>query len=129
MGKNKVNKTALSGLREHISSSIKKLASKNFVAEKRVFHGVLQLSEVTPVYMFELPENVIDPLSRLSGNNLVCQGYFSTPMEAALLREQILNFTGATRFQGPCREFQHTGVVYSCRSGQADLDVLATRSW
>ena len=54
--------------------------------------------------MFELPENVIDPLSRLSGNNLVCQGYFSTPMEAALIREQILHYTGATRFQGPCKE-------------------------
>ena len=69
-----------------------------------MFSGVVQLSDITPVYMLELPENVVDPLSRLSGNSLVCLGFFSTPIEAALVREQILDFTGATRFQGPCKE-------------------------
>ncbi len=103
VGKKKAHKTALLGLREQIRNSIKKLTKRSSTTEKRAFNGVLQLSDITPVYMLELPENVIDPLSRLSGNNVVCQGYFSSAIEAALIREQILDYTGATRVQGPCK--------------------------
>ena len=38
----------------------------------------------------QLPENVIDPLSRLSSPQLVEVGSFSYPLEAAMIREQIL---------------------------------------
>jgi len=59
--------------------------------------GVRQLSSQHSVFICTLPENVMDPLSRLSTNQDVEFGCFSYALEAAMVREQINNHGSGSR--------------------------------
>ena len=43
----------------------------------------------SPRFFIDLAENIIDPLSRTVSNSKSALGYFATPLEAALVREQM----------------------------------------
>jgi hypothetical protein len=59
-----------------------------------MLQGVRKLSSVHDVYVCTVQENVMDPLSRLSGSQDIEFGCFTYALEAALVREQIINPKG-----------------------------------
>jgi hypothetical protein len=61
---------------------------------RAVLQGVRKLSSVHDVYVCSVQENVMDPLSRLSGSQDIDFGCFTYALEAALVREQIINPKG-----------------------------------
>ncbi len=81
---------ALILLQNNIRNSVQMLQSSNKPNDNELF-GVYQLSTEHSVFIASLPENVIDPLSRLSGDKNADIGCFSYAIEAALIREQIMN--------------------------------------
>ena len=71
---------------------------RGYQAGKRsILTGVRQLSSKHSVYICTLPENVMDPLSRLSTNQDVEFGCFTYALEAAMVREQINNHGSKAR--------------------------------
>ena len=83
---------ALAEFRQRLlDSSLVKPKGKKAYIPRPELQGVQQLSAAHHVFVARLPENVYDNMSAISRDHDIGFGCFSYALEAAILREQILN--------------------------------------
>ena len=92
---------ALTNLRSTMTATLKKLEARNFTSPDYI--GVRQLSVEYKLYVFDLPENEVDPSLDKSKTNLISSGVFASALEAAIHREQILRINNSARLDGDCK--------------------------
>lgn len=92
---NEAAEEALAEFRNNLEGSILlKAKEKKNMQERPELIGVQQLSTVHPVFIARLPENIYDNMSALSRDHDIGFGCFSYALEAAIIREQVLNPSG-----------------------------------